>query len=299
MSVSNRLNSLPGSHAGSRRSFLKLGAAALASAALAGGTLPGLALAAEDGPGGDEYGGLKMGIQSYTLRDRSFDKMLDTMKDELKLHYLEIYPLHILGMGHKAVLEKLKAAAVKALSYGVIGFTKDDAANRKHFDLAKELELVNLTCDPDPDAFGSLDKLTEEYGITAAIHDHGPLHRWGKIDTIEKAIKDHSKMIGLCCDTGHFIRAGEDPLRAIEVFKDRLYGVHLKDFKQKGKDWEDVPAGDANLNVDRLVKALLANKYAGGVLIEFEGQKKDDPSYPVKASQTSLERVREAVKKAR
>jgi sugar phosphate isomerase/epimerase len=297
MPGNDRLNFAPDAHH-SRRSFLKLGAATLASVALAQGVFPRLAGAVEDAAAADEFGGLKMGLQSYTLRDRSFDKMLQAMKEDLKLHYVELFPAHLIGLSHKIALEKLKDADVKALSYGVIGFSKDDAANRKLFDLAKELELTNLTCDPDPDSFDSLDKLTEEYGITAAIHDHGPGHRWGKIDTIESAIKDHSKKIGLCCDTGHFIRAGEDPLRAVEVFKDRLYEVHLKDFKKEGNKWEDVPAGDANLNVDGLVKALLAIKYAGGVLIEFEGQKKDDPSYPVTASQTSLGRVREAVKKA-
>ena len=297
MSARNQSTSSIDTRSNSRRSFLKLGAAALASAAMAGGRFPDLALAAEESAKSDEFGGLKMGLQSYTLRDRSFDKMLEAMKDDLKLHYVELYPAHLIGLTHKLALEKLKAADVKMLSYGVIGFSKDESQNRKMFDLAKDLELTNLTCDPDPDSFDVLDKLTEEYGITAAIHDHGPGHRWGKIDTIEAAIKDHSKKIGLCCDTGHFIRAGEDPLRAVEVFKDRLYEVHLKDFKKEGNKWEDVPAGDASLNVDGLVKALLANKYSGGVLIEFEGQKKDDPSYPVKASEISLGRVREAVKK--
>lgn len=281
----------------SRRSFLKLGAAALASAAVAGSGISRLARAADEESKPDAYGGLKMGIQSYTLRDRSFDRMLQAMKDDLKLHYVELYPAHLIANPPKQAVEKLAAADVTALSYGVVGFSKDETANRKVFDLAKELKLVNISCDPNPDSFDVLDKLTEEYGITAAIHDHGPGHRWGKIDVIHNAIKDHSKKIGLCCDTGHFIRAGEDYLRAIEVFKDRLYEVHLKDFKKEGNNWEDVPAGDANLNVEAVVKALLDLKYTGGVLIEFEGQKRGDPSYPVKAAETSSERVREAVKK--
>jgi inosose dehydratase len=238
-----------------------------------------------------------MGIKGYTLRDRSFDKMLKAVKDDLKLHYIELGPTHIFGMPPKTVLEKLKAAEVKALSYGIVGFTKDEAASREPFDLAKELGMVNLTCDPDPDSFDSLDKLTDEYGITAAIHNHGPSHRWGKIDTIARAIKDHSRKIGLCCDTGHFIRAGEDPLRAIEVFKDRLHEIYLNDFKKDGATWAEVPAGDAGLNVEGLVRAILALKFTGGVLIEFQGQKTGDPTYPVTASEASLGRVRDAVKK--
>ena len=144
------------------------------------------------------------------------------------------------------MLEKLKAHDVKALSYGVIDFTKDHDKNKKQFDLAKSLNLQNLSCNPDPDAFDSLDKLTDEYNITCAIHPHGPGAKWVKIDQIHDAIKDHNKKIGLCCDTGHLIRADQDPLRALEVFKDRTYALHLKDFKKLGPDkWEDVPAGDA------------------------------------------------------
>ncbi len=282
----------------SRRSFLKGGAAA--AVALAGGGLLANApqLFAADA-GGDGYGGLKMGLQSYTLRKRSFENMLSAMHADLKLHFVELFPAHLAAQSPASVAEKLKAADVAALSYGVVGFTKDEAANRKLFELAKSYGFTNLSCDPDPDSFDGLDKLTEEYKITVAIHPHGPQNRWGKIDTIQKAIKDHSKMIGLCADTGHLIRAGEDPMRAVETFKDRLYAIHLKDFKKVGDGkWEDVPATEGSLDVNALVKFLLANKYAGGVFIEYEGERKDDPNHPVTASLKSLETVKEAVKKA-
>ena len=53
----------------SRRDFVKLTAATLAGAAFA----PSLIRAAE---GNDEYGGLPMGIQSYTLRSMNLDNAL-------------------------------------------------------------------------------------------------------------------------------------------------------------------------------------------------------------------------------
>jgi inosose dehydratase len=277
----------------SRRSFLKLGGAALAAAALARTQFHGLpALAAEEHS--DAYGGLKMGIQSYTLRDRSFEKMLEAMQNDLKLHFVELFPAHITGLSPTQVLDKLKAHDVKALSYGVIDFTKDHDKNKKLFDLAKSLNLQNLSCNPDPDAFDSLDKLTDEYNITCAIHPHGPGAKWVKIDQIHDAIKDHNKKIGLCCDTGHLIRADQDPLRALEVFKDRTYALHLKDFKKLGDNkWEDVPAGDATLDVDGVVKFLLTHKSEAPVYIEYEG------GDPVVSSQKSLTRVKEAVRKVK
>ena len=67
--------------------------------------------------------------------------------------------------------------------------------------------------------------------MAIGIHNHGPGHKWAKIDTIAAAIKDHHPKIGCCVDTGHFLRSREDPVRAVEVFGKRIYGVHLKDVK--------------------------------------------------------------------
>jgi len=281
----------------SRRSFLKFGAAAVAAAALARPLAGTRLFAAADAPaaagGADEYGGLVMGLQSYTLRDRSFDKMLEAMQNDLKIHAVELFPNHLAGTTPPQAMEKLKAHDVKALSYGVVPFKKDHEANKKLFDLARTFGMKNLSCDPDPDSFDSVEKLTEEYGITVAIHPHGPGHRWAKVEQLEKAFANRPNRIGLCADTGHLIRAGEDPLKVCEHFKDRLHCLHLKDFKKLAGDnqWEDVPAGDASLDVDGLVKFLAGIKSAAPVFIEYEG------GNPVPSAQKSLDRVKAAVKK--
>lgn len=272
----------------SRRSLLKMG-----TAAVVGASLTRLGFAAE----ANEYGGLPMGIQSYTLRSMSFDKMLDAMQNDLKLHYVELFGAHLALNSTPTKLEaaqkRLEAAGVKAVSYGVNGFSKNHDANRKLFEFAKAMGMTNLSADPDPDSFDSLDKLVEEYKITIAIHNHGPGHRYGKIEQIENAIKDHNKMIGLCNDTGHFIRSGIDPMDAFKTFKDRLYAVHLKDFKRDaaGK-YEDCVLAEGSMPIDATIKFLMDMKFTGATLIEYEGGE------PVPATLKSLARVKEAVKKA-
>ena len=139
------------------------------------------------------------------------------------------------------------------VGYGVVRFTKDHDANRKLFEFAKAMGLGYLSADPDPDSFDSLDKLVEEYGVAIGIHNHGPGHRWAKIDTIAAAIKDHHPKIGCCIDTGHFLRSREDPVRAVEVFGKRIYGVHLKDVKD-AKTFTILGEGD--LRTADLLKAL-------------------------------------------
>jgi sugar phosphate isomerase/epimerase len=274
----------------SRRHFLGLGAAGLA-----GLTLSRTSAFGEDAPATmHDFGGLPMGVQSYTLRDRSFEKALDAIKDDLKLNFVEIWNGHVTGIGPTKIKQMLETRGIKASGWGVVGFSKDSDANRKVFELAKGLGIPHITCDPDPDSFDSLDKLTEEFDITADIHDHGPGHRWGKIDVIWAAIKDHSKRVGLCNDTGHFIRAGEDPLRACEVFGDRIHAMHVKDFKQNANgQWEDCGLGQGGLKLDALMKWLLARNFGGDLSLEYEG------GNPVKVCQGDLGRIEKTVAEAK
>ncbi|QOV90338.1 sugar phosphate isomerase/epimerase [Humisphaera borealis] len=252
------------------------------------------ALLADDA---DIYGGLKMGIQSYSLRDRSFEKMLDAMKNDLKLKYVECYPAHTAGRAPTANLKMLEDAGVKMVSYGVVGFGKDEKANRALFDIAKTYSLENLSCNPPTDkgVLEQIDKLAEEYKITLAIHPHGPGSTWPTADVLAKGFEGRSTRLGLCADTGHLIRAGEDPVKVCMQFKDRLHALHLKDFKklEGNNKWEDVPAGTANLDVPGLVKFLLAEKFSKPIFIEYEGKE------PVAAIQKSLAAVADAVKKAK
>jgi sugar phosphate isomerase/epimerase len=267
---------------------LKFGAAALAASAFG----PSLARALQHGSA--EYGGLPMGIQSYTLRSMSLDAALAAMRKDLNLDQVELYTGHIKGMSPRQVLQKLNAHGVKCPSVGVVEFNADDDANRKHFELGKALGCKNLSCNPenDPKCFASVGKLCDEYNMTVAIHPHGKGARWEKIDQIYAAIKDVNPKIGMNDETGWLIDAGEDPIRALDVFKGRTYALHVKDFKYEGGKREDVPAGDGSLNVDALVKKLLEMKFDGVIAVEYEGEN------PIPAVQKSLERIKEAVKKA-
>jgi sugar phosphate isomerase/epimerase len=143
-----------------------------------------------------------MGIQSYSLRDRPLDKMLDAMKNDLKLHFVECYPAHLSGRSPAQIKEMMAAADVAMTSYGVVPFKKDEKANRAMFEIAKTYGLKSLACDPDDnkETFDSLEKLTEEYGVPVAIHPHGPGHKWGTVEQLKRAFDGRSPRIG-CAPT--------------------------------------------------------------------------------------------------
>ena len=159
------------------------------------------------------------------------------------------------------IRQKAADRGIRILGHGVNPFTKDHAANRRYFEFAKQAGIRNISADPTEDSFDSLDKLVEEYGVAIGIHNHGPGHKWAKIDTIAAAIKDHHPKIGCCVDTGHFLRSREDPVRAVEVFGKRTYGVHLKDVKDATKF---TVVGKGDLRTTDLLKALAVVRHTRG-----------------------------------
>jgi len=239
---------------------------------------------AGDGP----YGPFKMGLQSYSLRGYTKDGQPDVQKSlavtkELGLHFWEAFPAHVPMNLSADALDSLKRglqdADVKVIGYGVVHLSKDQDANRRIFDFAKMMGLEYVSADPDPAAFDAIDRLVEDYGIAVGIHNHGPGHRYDKIETIAKAIKDHHALIGCCIDTGHFLRSREDPVRAVEVFGTRIYGVHLKDVKEAEKF---TVLGRGDLRTVDLLKALRERKYSYCLALEYE-ENPEDPLADIKA----------------
>ena len=269
----------------SRRDFLATGLGVAGALALGGrAALGGLATA-------DPYGPFKMGLQSYSLRNFKTEEALAKTK-ELGVHYWESYSAHTNPDPAKASEYKSLAAAsgVEVIGFGVSGFSKDHDKNRKLFEFGKALGVGYLSADPTPDAFDSLDKLTEEFGIAIGIHPHGPGSRWVKIDQINAAIKNHSDKIGICLDTGHLLRSKEDPVRAVEVFGKRIYGVHLKDVKA-AKTFTILGEGDLNLTT--LLQKLAQLNYSYCLALEYEENEKD----PIADIQKCLDATKAAIAK--
>ena len=281
-----------------RRRVLAAGCAAVGTVAMGGAARAGGPASAENqGP----YAPFKMGLQSYSLRGyRSggrpdVDKALAVTK-ELGIHYWEAYPEHIpMTADPQQIAEwkhRLESDGVTLMGYGVVHLGKDEAADRKSFEFARAMGLKYLSASPDPGSFDLLDKLVEEYGVAVGIHNHGPGDRFAKIETIEKAIKDHHHLIGCCVDTGHFLRSREDPVRAVEVFGKRVYGVHLKDVKD-ARTFTILGQGD--LRTVDLLKVLAHNNYEYCLAIEYE----EKPENPVDDIKACLAEARKAIAEVR
>src|SRR5207249_1585156 len=106
-------------------------------------------------------------------------------------------------------------------------------------------------------------------------------------DQIAAAIKDHHAKIGCCIDTGHFLRSKEDPVRAVEVFGTRTYGVHLKDVKDAT---HFTVLGKGDLRTVDLLKALAKLRYDYCLALEYE----EHPDNPVDEIRECLTATKQA-----
>jgi inosose dehydratase len=269
-----------------RRTLLAGGASAAALA-----LLPRAAPAQGD----PAYGGFHMGLQTYTLRDFNFDQTLGHLKD-LGLKYAQFFGKQLPITDDAAKIgeakEKMKAAGVQILSWGVQGFSKNADATRKAFEFAKAMGFSVYAANPSADSFESLAALTKEYGIRIAIHNHGPEDKtYGHLDQVLKAVEKWPVEIGSCVDTGHVLRNGEDPVRWIQALGPRVHDVHLKDFSgPRGEDEKTL--GKGKLDVPAVLRALREVKFRGILALEYE---KNGPKL-IDDIQECLATVREAAK---
>ncbi|HVW00432.1 MAG TPA: sugar phosphate isomerase/epimerase [Planctomycetaceae bacterium] len=269
-----------------RRQFLQTGVAGATALLFAGQS----AFAADD-----PYQGMKMGLQSYTLRNFKVEKALEITK-ELGLHYWEAFPGHLpMTTVPKQVAEEkdlLKGADVTLLAYGVLGFSANETDARSKFDYAKAMGFETLSADPKKDkgTFDLLDKLCEEYKINIAIHNHGPGAMYDKIDDVVNMVKDRNPRIGACVDTGHYLRSKENPVEALERLKGRVFGVHLKDVKD-AKIFTILGEGD--LDIVGCLKVLKRDNYKYSLALEYE----ENPANPQSDIEACLRNVRKAFEK--
>jgi sugar phosphate isomerase/epimerase len=136
-----------------------------------------------------------------------------------------------------------------------------------------------------------IDKLSAEFGIRVAIHNHGPEDKnFATPEAVYDAIRRFDRRIGLCIDVGHSARAGADVVRSIEKYHDRLVDLHIKDLRDLGGH-TDCEVGKGVLPVSAILRALVGVRYSGSVNLEYEAE----PENPMPGMRASLAYIRGAL----
>lgn len=222
--------------------------------------------------------GWRLGVQCWTFRDRTCFEAIETA-ERLGIKYTELFPGQTLSKDHpnvkvgelneaerKLLIDQLKSHGVKAVSYGVVNPANNEKETRRIFEFAKALGLENISCEPAEDALGLVDQLCVEYSIKAAIHNHPkPSYYWNP-DTVLRSLKDRSKWMGACSDTGHWSRSGLTPVECLKKLEGRVIESHFKDIENN----EDRPWGTGKGDARAMLTELKRQGFRGLINIEYE-----------------------------
>ncbi len=185
-----------------------------------------------------------------------------------------------------AIQARMKAKGIntKFVNMGVVKPTTDEAESRKIFEGAKRLGIDVLVAEPEThnkmEELGPVmdvcEKLAKEYNIKVAIHNHpGPKNFYWNPDTVLAAVKGRSPLLGACCDVGHYVRSGLDPVECLKKLEGRIIALHFKDLVKdkdaKGKEiMHDVPWGTGIGNAKGMMAELKRQGFRGAFCIEYE-----------------------------
>jgi sugar phosphate isomerase/epimerase len=263
-------------HVVDRRRFLKTSAGLVAGIGLAGlgrSRLPGAALAG--GTPNAEKLGWRLACQTYTFNRFSFYETLQKVASA-GLRHIEAYasqPLtkekpesrtnaSMTAAERSEVKKRLADAGIQLAGYYSIRLSSDEGECRREFEFAREMSLEMLVCDAPRRAVDVIEKLAGEYGINVALHNHDwPSPHWNA-DSLRKLCETRGPRIGICGDTGYWLRAGMNPVDMVGKLGGRLTSLYLKDVNQPGRiGAHDVPFGTGVGDV----KGVMAEIHRQGV----------------------------------
>ena len=228
-------------------------------------------------------------VQCWTYRKYTFFETLDKVK-ALGIKYVQAYPDQPLGKEFrgasfgpgltgeqmKLVLDRAAAAGIKIVGYGVCDIGTTEASMRTVFDFARRMGIPTVVCEPEDDDYTLLERLSEEYGIRVAVHNHPEPAKYAYPALLVNDIKGRSWLIGACADPGHWMRCGLRPVECLRFLEGRILDVHIKDRSDFGnaKSIVDTAVGEGKAGLRDILAELTLQDYDGYLTIEYENEAK-------------------------
>lgn len=165
----------------------------------------------------------------------------------------------------KRVKDLLAEAGLSMHAVGVCGCEKPD------FDFAAEFNIPLLNTEPDFAKIEQTNQFAEEYKINVGLHNHPKGTKYWDPEIVLTQLKNSGTRLGACCDPGHWLRSGLDPLACVKKLKGRITGFHIKDIKKAGNDYSaDCVLGQGEVGVAEILKEVADQGIKIPFSIEFE-----------------------------
>jgi sugar phosphate isomerase/epimerase len=240
------------------------------------------------------FGGVLLGAQSYSFREKPFDQMLqafvDTGLGECELYAGHLEPTSPQGtpaaqrreMLRKWRLDvsldefrnarrKFDKAGVNLYAYNYSfkdDFTDDEI--ERGFQFAKALKVDVITASSTITVARRVVPFAEKHNITVAYHGHSDVqnpNEFAKPESFTTAV-GMSKRFAINLDIGHFVAANFDPVTYLKEHHDQVLVLHLKD--RKRNQGANTPWGQGETPIKEVLQLLKQEKWPMRALVEYE-----------------------------
>jgi len=243
-------------------------------------------------------GGVILGAQSYSFREKPFDQMVqafvDTGLGECELfspHMEPRVPREELRKWRMSVsLDEFRTARKKFDASGVnlyaynLSFKDDftDAEIDRGFEMAKALGVGLITASSTVTSAKRVAPFAEKHKIQVAFHGHDDINNANEFAKPESfaAALTMSKQFAINLDIGHFTAAGYDPLEYLKQNHDKIVVLHIKD--RKKSRGPNTPWGEGDTPIKEVLQTLKREKWPIRALVEYEYRGTSDSVTEVK-----------------
>ena len=243
-----------------------------------------------------KFGGVQIGAQSYSFRDRSLDACIDALK-EVGLGECELWQGHVepaveRGAEGRAALKKWRLetpledikkirkkfddAGIELYSFNISfndGFSDEEID--RGFDISKALGVNVITASSTLTAAKRVAPFADKHKIQVAMHGHDNVKDPNQFATPESfaAALAMSKYFMINLDIGHFLAAGYDPVAYLQEHHARIVDLHIKD--RKKDHGEGTPFGEGDTPIKQVLLLLKEKKWKIPANIEYEYKGQD------------------------
>jgi sugar phosphate isomerase/epimerase len=247
------------------------------------------------------FGGIQVGVQSYTFRSFSIDKMIESMVS-IGLSSVELWDGHLnpgkaSETDFKTVKQKFDDAGIQVTAY-CVNFpvnSTDDYLDRG-FNGALLLGTKIMTASVKKPIVPRLSTWCQKYKIKLGLHNHwfgyasfkgDRSQEFETPDDFMNALKGSSDYLSINLDIGHFYAAGYDPVSFIRDHHPRIVSLHIKDRDQDAEHTQR-RFGQGSTPIAETMKLLKKIKFKYAANIEYE----PEPANPMEGTQTAFEYLR-------
>ncbi len=261
-----------------RRDFTKLALAATALAVPASGKINSV------------FGGVPLGAQSYSFRDKDLDGAIAGMK-EIGIGYTELFSGHVepkvergpagqealkkwrLGVTQEEIGKikaKFDAAGINvyAFNYSFRDSYSDEEIDRG-FVIAKWLGAKYITASSNVSTAKRVAPAAAKHKMTVGMHNHSRIvpNEFATAENFATAMKE-GPFIGINLDIGHFWAANFDAVPFMKEHHDHIVTVHIKD--RKKDQGPNMPFGEGDTPIKAVLLQMKAMKWKIPAMIEYE-----------------------------